>query len=501
MFSPDGKWVAYFTVQLGGPGTLQQAYNVRRIAVTGGAAVTLGTIGGPPLGASWRNGSIIVGRGAAGIEAIPEDGGAPRTLVTVDEKTERAVQPQLLADGRHLVFTITTPLMVGRETATGEGQIVAQPIDGGSRKVLVNLGTNPRVLPTGHLVYVHDHTLFAVPFDERGLKVNGTPVPIIESIEQTGASAAAQFSVSDSGVLAYLPVGFASTARNLLWVDRNGREQVIATAPGAYQQPRLSPDGKRVAVSVNANISVWTLASGNMMRLTNESEPQYNPAWMPDSRRIVYDSNDGNGTRILRRSADGIGGVELIVPVQAGFPEIVTADGKLLVYHSSDRVAMLLPLDPAGAPRPLFKDIASQVSDAEISPDGRWIAYESNESGRYEVNVRSYPAVDSGRWQVSSDGGMHPLWSRDGGELFFIAADGMMMSARIEPGLTFSHARPIPLFPASQYPVQRRAQLRRLPRWKRFLMVKNALSATTLPTMVIVTRWFDELRAKMATTN
>jgi tricorn protease-like protein len=141
------------------------------------------------------------------------------------------------------------------------------------------------------------------------------------------------------------------------------------------------------------------------------------------------------------------------------------------------------------------------VSDAEISPDGRWIAYESNDSGRYEVNVRSYPAVDSGRWQVTSDGGMHPLWSRDGGELFFIAADGMMMSARIEPGLTFSHARPIPLFPASQYHVNVARNYDVSPDGKRFLMVKNAQSATTRPAMVIVTRWFDELRAKLATTN
>ena len=157
----------------------------------------------------------------------------------------------------------------------------------------MNLGTNPRLLPTGHLVYVHDHTLFGVAFDSRRLEVTGTPVPLVEGIEQAGASAAGQYAVSEAGLLAYLPPGFASISRQLVWVDREAREEPLLAPLGAYQQPRLSPDGTRVVVSVNANLSIWTLATENMTRLTNERAAQYNPAWTPDGTRVLYDSNEG----------------------------------------------------------------------------------------------------------------------------------------------------------------------------------------------------------------
>jgi serine/threonine-protein kinase len=161
-------------------------------------------------------------------------------------------------------------------------------------------------------------------------------------------------------------------------------------------------------------------------------------------------------------------------------------------------VALTRPLTPGGEPQRLFKDLAAQVSDAEISPNGRWIAYESNESGRFEVSVRPYPAIDDGRWQVSSNGGMHPLWSRDGQELFFMASDGMMMSTRIQAGTTFAHARPVALFPAGQYHVNVARNYDVAPDGKRFLMIKWARSEKPRPPMVIVTHWFDEVRAKMA---
>ena len=286
---------------------------------------------------------------------------------------------------------------------------------------------------------------------------------LLQGVTQTGATGAGQFDVSQSGSLVYVPGGFTATPRQLAWVDRQGREQTIAPPPNNYQQPRLSPDGTRLAVSVGANISIWTFATETLMRLTNDAAVQYNPAWTADGRSLVYDSEDGSGVQILRRAADATGRAEVMAPAGAGYPEIVSRDGTFLIYHPFERIAMILPLKPPGKARPLLPDVNGQVSDVEISPDGRWIAYESNESGRFEISVRPFPAVDTGRWQVSSNGGQHPLWSRDGRELFFIAADGRMMAVPIEPGPVFSYGKPVPLFAAGQYLRQHRAQLRRLP--------------------------------------
>ena len=496
VFSPDGESIAYFTSEPASAGG-GEPHSVRRIPIAGGTSVIIGRGTGLPFGASWRNGMIVVGRGSGGIEAIPESGGQSRTIVTVKPNTERAVQPHLLDDGKHIVFVMPSPLNIGRETASGEGPIVVQAIDSGARKVLVDRGSNPHVLSTGHLLYIHDRTLLAVAFDARRLEVTGTPVALVQGVAQSGLSGAGQFAVSRSGSLVYVPGGFTPALRQLAWVDRKGHEQTIVAPPNNYQQPRLSPDGTRLAVSVGANISIWSFATDTLMRLTNDAAVQYNLAWTPDGRSVVYDSNDGSGIQILRRSADATGRAEVIASAPAGFPEIVSRDGTFLIYHPPERVAMLLPLKPKGTARPLLPDVNGQVSDAEISPDGRWIVYESNESGRFEVSVRPFPAVDTGRWQVSSNGGQHPLWSRDGRELFFIAADGMMMSVPLEPGATFRHGKPVSLFPAGHYYVNVARNYDVSPDGKRFYMVKNAAGPGTRPSMIVVTRWFDEVRTKV----
>jgi eukaryotic-like serine/threonine-protein kinase len=250
-------------------------------------------------------------------------------------------------------------------------------------------------------------------------------------------------------------------------------------------------------VSAAANLSIWSLVTDNLMRLTNGNDTQYNPAGSPDGRAVYYDSNGGSGVQIMRRPADGTGSAAVVAPAPSGYPEIVAADGSFLVYHTVDRIAMLLPLTPPGPARRLMSDVEGSFSDVEISPNGKWIAYESNESGRYEVSVRTFPDL-AGRWKVSVAGGMHPLWSRDGRELFFIAGDGMMMSVPIKAGPSFSYGRPVPLFPAGQYHVNVARNYDVSLDGKRFLMVKNAVSPGSQTSMVVVTRWFDEVRAKLA---
>jgi serine/threonine-protein kinase len=496
VFSPDGKWIVYFA-----PVSTTGQVDVRKVSVTGGAPVTLGRLAASPFGATWRGDLIVFGLNSgslSAVQAIPESGGTPRTLVSVDGKTERAVQPQLLEDRQHIVFSIPSPVATGRESGSGEGPIVVQRIDGTDRKVLVGMGLHPRVLPTGHLVYVQNGTLFAVPFDSRRLEITGDTVPLVAGIQQSGGSSVAHFAISDTGTLVYAR-GAGTTSRSLLFVDRGGAERPLAALPNTYQQPRLSPDRTRLAVTAGGQIWVWTFATGTLMRLSaNSGANHYNPAWMGD-RHVVFDSNDGSGVRILRKSADGAGAEDVLVPAPAGYPEIVTPDGKLLIYHPLERVAMVMPLEPGGEARSLLPGVRGQVSDVELSPDQRWIAYESNESGHFEIYVRPFPAVDAGRWQISSSGGQHPLWSRDGRELFFIAADGMMTGVPVQLGTNFSHGRPEGLFSAGQYYVNVARCYDQTPDGRGFIMVKAAGTGRERQSIVVATNWFEELRARMRT--
>jgi serine/threonine-protein kinase len=495
LFSPDGQWLAYFVPGSAAPGA-DQPWLVKKVPVTGGIPVVVGRVSRAPLGATWSAGGIVVGQGTAGIERLPDTGGATSTIVSVDGRNERAVQPQMLDDGQHVVFAVPTPLNTGRESASGEGPIVVQPVAGGARKVLVNAGTNPRVLPTGHLVYIHDRSIAAVPFDQRRLEVTGPATILVENVTVSPGSSAGQFAVSRTGSLVYVAGGFGN-ARSLVWTDRRGREEAISAVPNTYQQPRLSPDGTRLVVSAAANIWIWTFAAETLMRLTNEAATQYNPAWTPDGRHVVYDSNDGPGVQILRRPADGTGTAEILAPIPAGYPEIVLPDGRALIYHPVERIATLLPIDPKGTPRPLLPDVKGQVSDVELSPNGRWIAYESNESGRFEVYVRPFPDINDGRWQLSSNGGTHPLWSRNGRELFFIAAGGMLTSVPIQPGQAFTYGKPAALLPAGQYYVNVARGFDVSPNGSRFLFIKNA-STVARPSMTVVTNWIDEVQARVS---
>jgi Tol biopolymer transport system component len=495
VFSPNGKSIVYFTHVVAG-GEAQ----IRKVAVTGGAPVTLARTRGLPSGATWHRDLIVFGQNAPrggefGVHAVNDSGGTPRILVSVDGKTEHAVEPQLLDDERHVLFSVQTRNYAARVAAKGEGPIVVQAIGSTTRKVLVPLGLHPRVLPTGHLVYLHNGTLFGVRFDARRLEITGDTVPLVEGILQTGFSSAAHLAISRNGSLVYARGINALPIQLLINVDRQGTERPLIAAPNEYEQPRISPDRTRLAISVAGQIWIWTFATETLMRLsTNDAANHWNPVWMGD-RHVVFDSNDGSGIQIVRTPADGSGAEEVIVPAPAGYPNTIAADGKFLLYHDPAAM-MLMPLPPSGEARPLFPNIKGRVQDVEVSPDQRRIAYASNESGRFEIYVRPYPEVDGGRWQISTDGGQHPLWSRDGRELFFIAGDGMMTSVPIQPGALFGHGRPTRLFPAGHYYVDVVRNYELTPDRKAFIMVKNA-TPDERQSIVVVTNWFDELRAKM----
>ena len=283
--------------------------------------------------------------------------------MSVDGASERAVQPDLLDDGQHLVFSVPSPAAMNRPTESGEGPIVVQAIGGTDRRVLVPMGLHPRVLPTGHLTYVHNGTLFAVAFDAGTRTVSGDTMPLVEGIPQSGVSAVAQFAVSQNGSLIYGQGVPTATSFQLVSVDRSGFDRPLPCQPSRYQQPRLSPDKRRLVVSAGGQISIWTFATETLMRVTTNDDagalqPGVDGQQPCGVRRRRH--RRGGGRRIVRRSADGAGTEEVIVPAPAGYPDAVAPDGRFLIFHPAARVAMLVPLQPRGEARPLLPDLKGQ---------------------------------------------------------------------------------------------------------------------------------------------
>ena len=524
VFSPDGQWLAYF-VPAGGAGASASGgtWVLKKIAVAGGAPVTLGQLGTAPFGVTWSkwsNGTIAFGMNGGkmyGIEAVPDSGGTVRTLLTVDPKKERVAQPQLLADGKHVLF-VSVP---SAGSSGGEGQIVVQNLDGKDRRTLVNGGTDPRLLPAGQLVYMHDGTLLAVPFDTNRLAVTGGPVPLVEGVTETSASWAGQFAVSSEGTLAFVPgaAGSGAGQRGLVWVDREGHEQPISAKPRAYSSARLSRDGTKIAVSSRdeeSDIWVFDLAKDTLTRLTFGPAFDDFPVWTPDNKYVIFSSGPaapGPNVQgeIFRKAADGTGTAEALTQrLEGGYPISLSPDGKSLVYVKGSTSAGLfvLPLEPRGEPareaHALIADPRFNQFSGEISPDGRWIAYSSNESSRFEIYVRPFPAVESGRWQISSEGGTEPVWSRSGRELFFLTAENRMAAVPVPAGAAltnggFTYGKPQLLFDASLYVRDVTIRPDISADGKRFLMVKVVAGGdkAARPSIVVVSHWFDEVKARM----
>src|ERR1017187_9174809 len=509
VFSPDGQWLAYFT-PAGGPSSASSAWTLKKVAVAGGASITLAQLPAPPYGATWRNGRIAFGvnTGGAMVQAVPDSGGPLRTLATADASKESVSQPQLLEDGKHLLFVLRE-----KADAQSEGRIVVQALDGKDRRTLVNGGSDPRVLPTGQLLYIHDGTLLAVPLDRKRLAVTGGPVLVVEGVTETQITWAGQFAVSSVGTLVFRP-GSAQSARALVWIDRDGHEQPIKAKARPYQFARLSPDGKKIAVGSNdEEHDVWTfdLANETLTRVTSGPAYEYSPVWTSDNKYLFFASGPsatGPGVPfdVYRKAADGTGTTETLTErLEGGYPMSLAPDGKSLVYlgfsPQSASELFVLPLDPKGPPRGLFPDAKFNEVNASISPDGRWLAYDSNESGQMEVYVRPFPAVDSGRWQISSEGGTRPLWSRSGRELFFLNAAHRMSVVAVQPGSTFTYAKPQLLFDATNYTYAENPfrYFDISADGKRFLMIKNAdasKDAATRPSIVVVSNCFDELKPR-----
>jgi len=497
-FSPDGEWLGFFADGM-----------LKKISVRGGSAVTLGNAL-QPSGASWGNQGIIafVPTFNGGLQELPDAGGTlqPLTRFQKGELTER--WPELLPDGKAVLFATGTTAF-----NFSDAQIAAQLLGKGERRIAIQGGTQPRYASSGHLVFAQGGNLMAVPFDPQKLATTGAAVPVLEGVSQSQSNGATQYSFSNTGSLVYVSGGIQSVKSRLVWVSRNGAEQSVAAPVSGYLFPRLSPDGRRlVAVISELESQVWLydLSRETTTRLTFEGNLNNAPVWTPDGKRIAFQSNKEGELNIFWQLADGSGGLErLTTSENLQAPMSWSPDGKLLAFleinSSTQREIWVLRMgDPSpgsGQDRKaqLFTRTRFDEAEPRFSPDGRWLAYISNESGRFEIYVQPYPGP-GGKWQISTDGGMDPVWNPNGRELFYRNGN-KMMAVDISSKPSFAVGRPRMLFegkyegapvPVANYDVS--------PDGQRFLMLKPSEQEQAAPTQInVVLNWFEELKQKVPT--
>ena len=485
-FSPDGEWVGFWAEG-----------QLKKVAIRGGIPVSLCEVQNP-RGARWgADDTIVFGQSGAGIMQVSADGGTPEVLIPLTETDEVGHGPQVLPGEKAVLFTL------GDGSNWDDAQIVVQSLETGARKVLVAGGRDARYVPSGHLVYVLDGTLLAVPFDADRLEVTGGAVPMSEGVVTALFSGAAQFSVSDSGALVYVSGSYQGD-RTLAWVDRDGREEWLAAEPRAYTYPRISPDGGRLALDVRDqehDIWIWDFARETLTRLTFAPGRDYYPVWTPEGTQMAFGSDRDGQFKLYWKAVDGTGAVERLT--ESGNPQspsAFTPDGRQLVFNEvNGQNTDLGVLSLEGSSEPL---LATEFSErtGEISPDGRWLAYQSNASGQNEVYVRPFPNVEDGQWLISNGGGTRPLWSRDGRELFYVAPGARLMAVPVETVQTepsFARGNAEELFggfggyyaraPGRTYDIS--------PDGERFLMIKESGSReTSLMEFILVLNWFEELK-------
>ena len=491
-FSPDGQWLCFATEN-----------ELKKISIAGGTAETLCEV--PEImGADWgANNSIVFGAlSLGGLMRISAAGGKIQEMTALEEGEYDHLWPQFLPGGQRVLFN------AGMSADFREATIEVLSLQTGERKVVHRGGYYPRYLSTGHLVFTHESTLYAAPFDLDNLELSNTPTPVLEGVRSSPRHGEMNFTFSHDGTIAYL-LERPPVKRAIVWVDRQGNEEPFAAEPGVYLHPRISPDGTHALITseVSENLDVWVLDLGRQTssRLTFDPAGDYRPRWTPDGQRVVFSSQRNESAENLYwKSADGTGEVEgLTTSPNDQVPHFWSLDGKTLVFEEQrpETVQDLYVLSMEGerSSRPLIQTEFTEDRPS-LSPNGRWMAYRSNESGRFEIYVRPFPNVERGKWKISTDGGISPVWGPNGRELFYRDLDdGVMMLVGVETEPTFTHATPEILFTGNYF----RAWGRNYdisPDGQRFLMLKEVgQTSETEIRLVLVQNWFEELKRLVPT--
>jgi hypothetical protein len=420
-FSPDGQWVGFFAQS-----------KLRKVSVEGGAVIDL-CDAPTPRGGSWgEDGSIVAQLSIGGLSRVPSAGGMPTPLTELKQGEAMHTWPQIVPGGKAVLFTAHTAA-TGFDTA----DIDVISLKDRRQKTLVRGGTFGRYVPSGHLIYVNRGTMFVVPFDLEDLEVRGTPAPILDAVGYSALTGFARFDFSRNGTLVYENRGEGRGLLTVQWLDSMGKTQPLLAKPDTYLYPRLSPDGQRLALSAGGDVWVYDWQRDTMSRLTFGGGNNMSPVWSPDSRYIVFQSTGG----LFWTRSDGAGKPQPLTQNKQVSdtltPYTFTPDGTRLAFHKPtfdtgfDLWTMPLERDGTGlrAGKPeVFLQTQFNERNPSFSPDGRWLAYASDDSGKYQVYVRAFPD-NGGKWQVSSNGGVYPVFSRSGRELFFHTQDNRIMAA------------------------------------------------------------------------
>lgn len=450
-WSPDSRFIGFFA-----------GNKLKKIDASGGPAQALGDVTADARGGAWGADGTILFTPAftTPLYKVSAAGGAAATPATELDGSRKQTShrwPSFLPDGRRFLY-------FSRSTLKEAEGIYVGSLDAKESKFLLNTNVLAAYAPataggaTGHLLFMRDKTLVAQPFDAARLQLSGEPFVVMEGVlnfpGDGGPTAYAAFSVSANGHLSYL-TGKESLTQ-MVWFDRAGNSLGSVVPPGEYHEPWLSPDGKRIVVGRKDTQSqdIWLLdvARGTMTRFTFDPADDVCPLWSPDGSRIIFSSTRAGKFALYQKISSGAGSDELLLGTDydtfADDWTTTAKDGEFLIYETADPKTRfdlyVLPLFGDRKPVP-FLQTEFNETHAQFSPDGRWVAYVSDESGRAEVYVQSFP-VSGGKWQVSTTGGDQPQWRRDGRELFYVTPDKRLMAAAVTPGASFEAGAPATLF-------------------------------------------------------
>jgi serine/threonine-protein kinase len=486
-FSPDGKWLGFFAEG-----------KLKKVSINGGAPIVLADAPNPHGGAWAADDTIVFAPTSTSVLwQISAAGGSPKAVTTLDSSKREAAHrwPSFVSSSRAVLFSAGTA-----ESGWDDSEIVVQSLETGERRALLRGGANARYVPTRHLVYVRAGTLYAVGFDPTRLEVSGDPVPVVEGMLTSESNLAAQFSFSNLGTLVYVPRSVGGAQRKLVWVDRAGTSQSLTAPVRSYAMPRVSPDGRRIAVQLEGitnDVWVYDVNRNTLTRLTLEGTSAQ-PIWSPDSKTVAFAAQRSNLRGLFLKDVDGSGTEEPLLMDESAIPHSWSPDGKLIAFHqisrSTGRDVWLLPIDGERKPL-LLLGTPHNERVAVFSPDGKWLAYLSDESGREEVYVQAFPGP-GGKWQISTDGGSEPMWARTGRELFY-RTGSTLMSVDIASHPTFVAGRPKPLFEGRYVTNIGRANYDVSADSQRFLMIEAVGPEEQSTQLDVILEWFEELKARV----